>query len=142
MIKMLHSVWAWVILAAVLIGFINAVVGLTTGKPFIKKDKTLSLLGLITGHVQLLFGLGVYFVSTGYHALKAEGMSHVMKDGYLRNQVVEHPLMMIVAIILITIGFSKHKSKPNNKAKFKTIAIYYGIALLFILAKIPWSDWL
>ena len=142
MIKMLHSVWAWVILAAVFIGFINAVVGLVSGKPFIKKDKTLSLLGLITGHVQLLFGLGVYFVSAGYHALKAEGMSHVMKDSHLRNQVMEHPLMMIIAIILITIGFSKHKSRSTNNAKFKTITVYYGIALLIILAKIPWSDWL
>lgn len=142
MIKMLHSVWAWVILAAVLIGFINAVIGLANGKPFIKKDKTLALLGLITGHLQLLFGLGVYFVSAGYLTMKAEGMKHVMKDSALRNQVVEHPLMMIIAIILITIGFSKHKHKSTNKAKFKVIAIYYGVALLFILAKIPWKDWL
>jgi len=142
MIKMLHSVWAWVILAAVLIGFINAAYGLMTGKSFIKKDKTLSLLGLITGHVQLLFGLGVYFVSAGYHAMKAEGMGHVMKDSGLRNQVVEHPLTMIIAIILITIGFSKHKAQSTNNAKFKTIAIYYGIALLLILAKIPWGDWI
>ena len=142
MIKMLHSVWAWVILAAVLIGFINALVGLMTGKPFINKDKTLSLLGLITGHVQLLFGLGVYFVSAGYHAMKAEGMGHVMKDSAMRNQVVEHPLTMIIAIILITIGFSKHKTKSTASAKFKTIVIFYGIALLLILAKIPWGDWI
>ncbi len=142
MIKMLHSVWALVVLATILIAFINALLGAQSGKPFQKKDRTISLMGLIASHIQLLFGLGVYFVSNGYHSLKAEGMQHVMKHSDLRNQVMEHPLAMIIAIILITIGFSKHKKKTTPQAKFKTIAIYYGIALLVILAKIPWGDWL
>ncbi|HHB78396.1 MAG TPA: hypothetical protein ENK85_04100, partial [Saprospiraceae bacterium] len=60
MIKMLHSIWAWVVLAALVIGIINAILGLTGQKTFQKRDQTLSLLGLVTSHVQLLFGLGVY----------------------------------------------------------------------------------
>ncbi|HHB79872.1 MAG TPA: hypothetical protein ENK85_11620 [Saprospiraceae bacterium] len=139
---MLHSIWAWVVLAALVIGIINAILGLTGQKTFQKRDQTLSLLGLVTSHVQLLFGLGVYFVSNGYHALKAHGMKHVMSESSLRNQVMEHPLTMLIAIILITVGYSKHKRLTNDKAKFKTIAIYYGIGLLLILAKIPWGDWL
>ena len=142
MIKMLHSVWAWVVLAALLVSLINAIIGLTSGKTFQKKDRTLSLMSLIASHIQLVFGLGVYFVSNGYVALKAKGMSHVMQHSELRNQVMEHPLTMIIAIILITIGFSKHKKQATDKAKFKTIAIYYGIALLLVLGKIPWGDWL
>ena len=139
---MLHSVWAWAILAAIIVSLINAIIGLTSGKTFQKKDQTFSLMGLIASHIQLLFGLGVYFVSSGYLALKKEGMSSVMKDSEFRNQVVEHPLTMIIAVILITIGYSKHKKKSTDKAKFKIIAIYYGIALLLILGKIPWGDWL
>jgi hypothetical protein len=49
--------------------------------------------------------------------------------------------MMILAIILITIGFSKHKKQTTDKGKFKTIMLYYGIALLFVLSRIPWGNW-
>ena len=47
----------------------------------------------------------------------------------------------IIAIALITIGFSKHKKKDNSISKFKTIAIFYTIALILILAVIPWNLW-
>jgi multisubunit Na+/H+ antiporter MnhB subunit len=49
--------------------------------------------------------------------------------------------MMILAIVLITMGFSKHKRKTTDAEKFKTLAIYYGIALLFVLSRIPWNQW-
>ncbi|MCK5637789.1 MAG: hypothetical protein KAH67_03700, partial [Flavobacteriaceae bacterium] len=74
-------------------------------------------------------------------SLLDNGMGASMKDAVVRLFAVEHPLMMILAIVLITIGFSKHKNKSTDKAKFKTITIFYGIALLFVLSKIPWSQW-
>lgn len=138
---MLHSIWAWITLIAIVISLVNAIAGVMSSRSFLKKDKTLSLLGLIATHVQMLFGLGVYFVSTGYLTMKEEGMGHVMKDAGLRNQVVEHPTAMIIAIILITIGFSKHKTKKTDAAKFRTVAIFYGIALVLILGMIPWGSW-
>jgi hypothetical protein len=49
--------------------------------------------------------------------------------------------VMILAIVLITIGWSKHKKKTTDSAKFKTFAIFYGIALLLILYRIPWINW-
>ena len=48
---------------------------------------------------------------------------------------------MILAIVLITMGFSKHKRKTTSPEKFKVLAIYYGVALLFVLSRIPWSRW-
>ena len=64
-----------------------------------------------------------------------------MKNSTLRSNILEHPLTMIIAIALITIGYSKHKKKLTSAAKFKTIAIFYTIALLLVLAKIPWKVW-
>ncbi len=61
-----------------------------------------------------------------------------MKISAIRFLTVEHPLMMIVAIVLITIGYSKAK-KSQVSEKHKTIVIYYGIALALIIAAIPWS---
>jgi uncharacterized protein (DUF486 family) len=65
----------------------------------------------------------------------------VMKDKSVRLLAVEHPILMILAIVFITIGWSKHKKKTTDAAKFKTFAIFYGIGLLLILSKIPWSNW-
>jgi hypothetical protein len=49
---------------------------------------------------------------------------------------------MIIAVTLITIGYSKHKKKLTSKPKFKLLAIFYTLALVFVLAKIPWEKWL
>jgi hypothetical protein len=68
-------------------------------------------------------------------------MGATMKDAVIRLYTVEHPLMMILAIVLITVGFSKHKKQTTDKGKFKTLAIFYGLGLLFVLSRIPWSHW-
>jgi hypothetical protein len=49
---------------------------------------------------------------------------------------------MILAIALITIGWSKHKKRTADIAKFKTFVVFYGLALLLILSRIPWNNWL
>ena len=66
----------------------------------------------------------------------------VMKEKSLRLLAVEHPVTMILAIVFITIGWSKHKKKTTGSAKFKIFVIFYGIGLLLMLSKIPWNNWL
>ena len=83
-----------------------------------------------------------YFVSAQFAYLLDNGMGATMKDPEIRLFIVEHPLMMILAITVLTVGFSKHKKQTTDGGKFKTIALYYGIALLFVLSRIPWSIWL
>ena len=87
-------------------------------------------------------GFIALFVSAQFSYVLENGMGAAMKEAPIRLIVVEHPLMMILAITLITMGFSKHKKQTTDNGKFKTIAMYYGIALLFVLSRIPWSQWL
>jgi hypothetical protein len=54
---------------------------------------------------------------------------------------LEHPLINVLAIAAITIGWSKHKKIVSNVAKFKSIAIFYAIGLILILIRIPWHLW-
>jgi hypothetical protein len=68
-------------------------------------------------------------------------MGEVMKNATLRGNIIEHPTTMIVAIALLTIGYSKHKKKLVSKPKFKMLAIFYTLALVLVLAKIPWKQW-
>lgn len=141
MMQMIHSYWAYLVLALLIIATVNAIIGLTQNKEFKDKDLRISLFTLIVTHIQLLIGLGWYFMSPAYKFLKANGMGETMKESLMRLQAVEHPLMMIVGIVFITIGWSRHKKQTTDKGKFKAIAIFYGLGLLFVLSRIPWSQW-
>ena len=141
MITMLHSGWAYITVLILIIAVANAIIGVTSNKEFQEKDLRIPLFALIIAHIQLLIGLVAYFTSAQFALLKESGMGAAMQDPEIRLVVMEHPLMMILAVILMTVGFSKHKNKSSDKAKFKTIALYYGVALLFILSRIPWDKW-
>ncbi len=140
MMKDIHSYWAYLVVALLIFTVVNAIISINKKKPFSNESLRLGLFTLIVAHIQLLIGLAWYFMSPVYKALKENG-GEVMKDSEARLLAIEHPLMMIIAIVLITIGWSKHKKKTTDAAKFKTFAVFYGIALVLILSRIPWSQW-
>jgi heme A synthase len=142
MTKMIHSYWAYVVLIVLLFAIINAFMGLRAKKEFGDKDLRVSLFALIASHIQLILGVIAYFTSTFFEAFQTVGMGEIMKNSELRKPLIEHPIMILIAIALITIGFSKHKKKTTDSTKFKTIVIFYTIALVLILGMIPWSLWL
>lgn len=109
---------------------------MSSKREFTAKDRKIALFGLIATHIQLVVGLILYFVSPLGSAVFGQ-----MKDAALRLTSLEHPITNIIAIVLITIGWSKHKKGETNTAKFKSIAVFYGIGLVLILSRIPWSLW-
>jgi hypothetical protein len=135
-IQKFHSGWAYLALLLLVITVLNSVLGMVSKKEFSSKDRTIALLGLIFSHVQLLVGLVLYFISP----LGKAGLSE-MSNAAMRLTALEHPLINIIAIVLITIGWSKHKKATSGESKFKTISIFYGLGLLLILARIPWHLW-
>jgi NADH:ubiquinone oxidoreductase subunit 2 (subunit N) len=135
-IQKFHSGWAYLALLLLLISVINAAVGLFTKKDFKPLDRKISLFGLIAVHIQLVMGFLVYFLSPIGFALLGN------METSARLTSLEHPLTNIIAIVLITIGWSKHKKALSDEAKFKSIALFYGIGLLLILSRIPWKMWL
>ncbi len=141
MIKMLHSTWAIVVVLMLVIAVVNAVYSLFSNKPFKEKDLRIPLFALIVSVIQLILGLIAVFSSAQFHHLKEIGMGAAMKDHEIRFVVIEHPTMMIIAVIVLLIGFSKFKNKATDKEMYRTISIYYGIALLLVLSRIPWEQW-
>lgn len=133
-----HSGWAYIALIVLVIAVINAFIGLSAKNPFTAKDRRISMFALIGAHVQFVFGLILYFVSSkGFQMLQA-GISNLNSDQ--RLLALEHPFVNLLAIILITIGWSKHK-RAADESKFKSIAIFYTLGLIFLLSRIPWSLW-
>lgn len=137
----LHSYWAYLVLLILTIAVINALIKVFGNKEYEAKDFRLALFTLIVSHIQLLVGLILYFVSPKFNLWSQLG-GEVMKDSLSRLYLVEHPLVNIIAVALITIGYSKHKKKLTSKAKLKPIAIFYTVALVLFLSRIPWAIWL
>ena len=141
MMKLLHSYWAYLVLLVLIIAVINAINGFMSKRTFKDRDLRISLFTLIVTHIQLLIGLGWYFMSPWYKSMKDIGIGETMGNAALRLQAVEHPITMLLAIVLITVGWSRHKKQQTDAGKFKKIAIFYGVALILILSRIPWDQW-
>lgn len=123
----LHSLLRWVILLLLLVTLFQAF----SKSPGIKKT---SLFLLISAHIMLL--LGLYQLIAGRYGIMnglPDGADSLMKNKFYRFFWVEHPLMMFVSIILITIARGK-----ANVLNYKAAGWLLLVALLMILAAIPW----
>ena len=140
-IQSIHSYIAYATLAILILAVINAISGWLGNKMFTpEKDFRLSLFALILSHIMVLIGLILFFVSpNGLSAIQELGMGGLTSEA--RKLAVEHPFVNILAIVLITVGWSRHKKLIAGDKKFKSIAIFYGLGLLLILSRIPWSQW-
>lgn len=135
-IQKFHSGWAYLALLLLVFAVVNSFMGMSSKREFTAKDRKIALFGLIATHIQFVVGLILYFVSPLGSASIGQ-----MAESDIRLTWLEHPLINIIAIVLITIGWSKHKKAETNTAKFKSIAVFYGIGLLLILSRIPWKMW-
>ena len=137
----LHSYLAYAVLVFLLLASLNAFMGLSAKRAFTPKDRQIAMIALVFSHVQFVLGLLLIFVSPAMEAAQAGGMGAVMKDSYLRLLLIEHPLVNLIALTIITIGWSKHKRALEDSRKFKNIAFLYGIGLLLLLSRIPYNQW-
>lgn len=135
----LHNILRWVILVLLLISILKAYSGWKNRKPFSQGDKKVWLFTMISAHITLV--LGLYQVLAGRYGVLTttvpEGTS-VMKDRFLRFFWIEHPLGMIIAIILITMGHGMAKKAVADDVKYRKAFRYFLVALIVILATIPW----
>lgn len=135
----LHNLLRWVILILLLVAIVKSFTGMSGNRPYSNGDKKIGLFLMISAHIMLLIGL--YQVLAGRYGILnnsiPEGVS-IMKDKFYRFFLVEHPLAMIIAIILITIGRGQAKKAIPDAAKHKKSFWFYMIALILILAAVPW----
>lgn len=122
----LHSLLRWIILLLLLITLFQA---------FSRSEglRKTSLWLLISAHIMFLVGL-YQLIAGRYGIMKGlpEGVE-LMKDKFFRFFWVEHPLMMILAIALITIARGKAKRLAYRPAAWLLL-----VALLLVLAAVPW----
>ncbi len=140
LIRILYYYWSYLTLLVIIYAVFNALMGKIKGKVFESKDLRISLFGLIFSHFQLLIGLMLYLVSPWFNQWSKLGFVNVMSNSQIRFYLVEHPFLNIIAIVLITVGWSVHKKQSDPEKKFLRIAIFYGLGLLLTITRIHWEN--
>lgn len=127
-LKSAHSGWRYIVIVLLLLAFVQALSGWLGKKPYTEGNRKLNVFALISAHVQLVFGLILYFLEGWFKADSSVALARYWK--------MEHIGMMIFAIILITVGNARSKRSDDASAKHRTIALYFGLALVLIVAAI------
>lgn len=138
-LKEAHNGLGMLILFFFLFVVISIIVMMIRKKSFGKFSKIVSLIGLIFVHIQILFGVILYFLSPlGMENFSGDSMKHDISRFY----IFEHPIGMILAAALITIGYKRSKRTDFNSAKrHGNILIFYGMGFAIIAYLIPWFLW-
>ena len=135
----LHSALAYLVLLGLIICIIYAMIGALSGRVFSDKDRKFGMIGLIITHLQFVVGLILYFISPlGFSNLSGDTMG----DSTSRLFALEHPLINLIAVVLITVGYSRAKKLSESRNRFRSLYIFYGVGFILILSRIPWATWL
>lgn len=136
----LHSILRYLTLLVALWAIFSSMSGMGGSKPFTKSDQRPGLFYMIAMDLQLLVGMVLYFTGNfGLNSIRQLGMGVVMKDSVHRFFAVEHLLGMLIAVVLVHIGYAAtKKTEFSDQKKFKRSFWMYLIALVVIFASIPW----
>lgn len=133
-----HNIVRWLVLIFGVFAILRAYIGWFGKKEWTDLDDKLGFGFTVSLDVQFLLGLLLYLFLSPITTSAFANFSAAMSDSATRYFLIEHSLMMLVAVILAHIGRSRAKKQEEDIRKYRTSAIYYTIAILFILAAIPW----
>ena len=139
-LKHLHSFMPYLLLTVLFLALLKSFIAYQKNQKHTEAHRKNGLILLILAHLQLTIGLVLYFISP-ITTSAMPAMGSVMKDPTLRLYALEHPVMMLIAIILITRAYSKSKKDIDDRTKHKVKWVSYLVALVLSLSKIPWSVW-
>jgi len=134
-IKHAHSGFRYVVLLLILIAIISAFVGWLGNKKYTNGTRKLNLFAMVSVHIQVLVGIVLYFFSN-ITKVAMNNWGDAMKNQTLRYWALEHVVLMLLAMAIITIGYSKSKKSSTDVFKHRNIAIYYTLTLIVIVVAV------
>ena len=135
----LHDTLRWLLLLSLLITLIKYMAGWFGHLQWKKTDTILGIVFTSLMDLQLLVGLVLYFFLSPVTRMAMSDFGAAMKNADLRFYAVEHIFMMVIAVVLVHIGKAKSKKATGDLTKFRTATLFYLLAMVVILAAIPWN---
>ena len=136
-VLLIHSWLRWAVLLLGLVAVFRGIGGWSGARMWTRVDERAGFLFTTTLDVQMLLGLLLYFALSPFTSVALNDFGAAMKDSGLRYWAVEHVFGMLIAITLAHIGRARIR-KAAAARKHRLAAIFFGLALLAILASIPW----
>jgi uncharacterized membrane protein SirB2 len=133
----LHSLLRWLVLVSLVFALFRAFRGWSSAASFTRADEMARITAASTAQIQLFIGVWLYYISP-LTTLFLHHYKTTVHERPVRFFGMEHSTMMLTAIVFITFGAEIAKRKATDKQKFKSIAIWFSLALLTILINIPW----
>jgi lysylphosphatidylglycerol synthetase-like protein (DUF2156 family) len=132
---MLHNLLPYLLIPIVILAVIKYFLAAFLGKESSIKECKLLSISMILAHLQLIFGILVF----SKFAFSNPDWTEIMKNTESRETFIEHPFMMLIAIILISVGKVKAKKTEDNTKCAKITFTYFFIALALILFSTPFD---
>ncbi len=132
-----HNITRWLVVVSLLYALYRACRGCAGRLPFTKTDNAVRHWTATLAHVQLVIGLLLYFQSPVVQYFRAHFREalHTADTAFFG---IVHPLLMLTAVVVLTIGSSLARRSPSDPGKFKTMLIWFSVAFLLLFTAIPW----
>lgn len=135
----LHNIVRWVVLLTGVIALASTYRGLFAKSVWAPRDRTLIALYANSLGLQFVLGFLLYVWLSPLTRTAFGDMGTAMRDPALRLVVVEHPLAMLVALVLAHVAVARTRKAATDAARFRIAAILLTLSLVLVLARIPWS---
>ncbi|WP_439643142.1 hypothetical protein [Gemmatimonas sp.] len=132
----LHNALAWLVLV---VGVTVIVLGATASRTWGPAQTSWVRRFTLLVHLQFVAGLVLWFVSPGVAAARAS-MGDTMKNAELRRLVVEHPTLMLLAVVAATVTSVLVRKAPSSETKARKALIGTLVSLALIAAVVPWAQ--
>lgn len=132
-----HSALRWLVLIFLLYAIYRAYTGFTRDRQFTRTDNAFRHWTATIAHIQLVVGIVLYTQSPVIYyfwANKNAVLQHMEPTFYS----LVHAGLMLAAIVTLTVGSAMAKRRTGNREKFRTLLIWFSVALLLICIAIPW----
>lgn len=140
-LEQIHSFFAYAFLTFSILSFGYALVNLITKDKFNNTQFGLAKYAFISGHCQILIGLVIWF-RMGFLTQLQTNAKELLSNPQVRLLAIEHPVINIIGIVLISFGFIHMKKADTDRTKHLRILVFYGIATALIMSRIPWHLWI
>lgn len=129
----LHNLLRWIIVLGGVYALVLMLRGLLARARWTAKEGTAARTFTYALHLQLLIGLILYAITP----LVSGGMGAALSGRLL---LIEHAVLMILAVVAAQLGTSLARRAPQDRTKFVRSFTGYLVAMLLIFWSTPWGQ--
>jgi len=134
-----HSIVRLALTLAALLLLLLGLQGWSGNRDWGVGSKMLLLFSMILADLQLLIGLGLYFVWSPAASAARADYGAAMKDPTARYWAVEHAAAMLLAVACVHVGkLMVKRADGNDGSQHRQVVIWFGIVVALLFWMSPW----